>query len=165
MRYLICFLMTFCISTQLYADSVILMIGDGMGANHLKCAENDKPLYITSLPIKGWVQTHSANNKITDSAASATAYSCGQKTNNYFLGKLPNGENCETISEEAVKKDIAVGIYSNDESTGATPSAFYAHAFNRFDNKTFDGGLQVYYAFAYGPGHSNSCLWKARSII
>ena len=138
MRYLICFLMTFCISTQLYAGNVILMIGDGMGANHLKCAEKDKPLYITSLPVKGWVQTHSANNKITDSAASATAYSCGQKTNNSFLGKLPNGENCETISEEAVKKDIAVGIYSNDGSTGATPSAFYSHVLNRFNSREIE---------------------------
>ena len=30
-------------SKIMLADSVILMIGDGMGANHLKCASVDKP--------------------------------------------------------------------------------------------------------------------------
>ena len=120
------------------ADNVILMIGDGMGANHLKCAELDKPLYITSLPAKGWVHTRSASHAVTDSAASATAYSCGQKTTNYFLGKLPSGENCTTLAEEAVSKGIAVGIYSNDHPTGATPSAFYAHVNNRNDAKAIE---------------------------
>ena len=121
---------------SVFADNVILMIGDGMGANHLKCAQMDKPLYIPTLPTKGSVHTYSSNSKITDSAASATAYSCGQKTNNHFLGKLPTGDNCLTIAEEAAQNDIAVGIYSTDHSTGATPSAFYAHANNRNDKKT-----------------------------
>ena len=120
------------------ADSVILMIGDGMGSNHLKCAAFDKPLYLTSLPIRGDIHTRSADAVITDSAASATAYSCGQKTNNSFLGKLPDQKNCETIAEEAVRRNYAVGIYSNDKATGATPSAFYAHTISRNDDKTID---------------------------
>ena len=123
----------FLLSTSVLADNVILMIGDGMGANHLKCAAQDKPLYLTNLPMKGKVHTRSASAEITDSAASATAYSCGQKTNNRFLGKLPNGDNCLTIAEEAVQNNIAVGIYSTDHSTGATPSAFYAHTTYRKD--------------------------------
>jgi len=123
------------VSTVSLADNVILMIGDGMGVNHLKCAAQDKSLYLNSLPVKGKVHTYSADNKITDSAASATAYSCGQKTNNSFLGKLPNQEDCETIAEEAVRKGYLVGIYSNDKATGATPSAFYAHVTNRHDDE------------------------------
>ncbi|MBR6412362.1 MAG: alkaline phosphatase [Alphaproteobacteria bacterium] len=118
------------------ADNVILMIGDGMGPNHLKCAGIDKPLYIPTLPVKGWVITKSADSEITDSAASATAYSCGYKTNNKYLGKLPDGKNCLTIAEEAERKGFAVGIYSTDYSTGATPSAFYAHTQSRYDSKT-----------------------------
>jgi len=118
------------------ADNVILMIGDGMGANHLKCAAMDKPLYIPALPVKGLVTTKSADKEVTDSAASATAYACGQKTNNKFLGKLPNGNNCLTIAEEAVQKGLAVGIYSTDHKTGATPSAFYAHTTSRHDAET-----------------------------
>ena len=121
-----------------HADNVILMIGDGMGENHLKCAAMDKDIYITSLPVKGSVHTRSADSEITDSAASATAYSCGQKTNNSFLGKLPDQSDCLTIAEEAIQNGYAVGIYSNDSPTGATPSAFYAHALNRRDQKKIE---------------------------
>lgn len=124
--------------TLSHADNVILMIGDGMGKNHIQCAAQDKPLYLTSLPVTGSVKTASANNQITDSAASATAYSCGQKTNNYFLGKTPDQKDCLTIAEEAIQKGYAVGIYSTDHPTGATPSAFYAHTTNRNDKKTIE---------------------------
>ena len=117
-----------------YADNVILMIGDGMGENHLKCADKAKPVYILSLPVKGTVYTRSANAEITDSAASATAYSCGKKTNNYYLAKLPNAKDCLTIAEEAVQQNMPVGIYSTDYATGATPSAFYAHTKDRKNN-------------------------------
>ena len=113
------------------ADNVILMIVDGMGINHLKCAEQSKPIYILSLPSKGIVHTHSANSAITDSAASATAYSCGVKTNNHYLAKLPNNSDCLTIAEEAIQEGLSVGIYSTDHETGATPSAFYAHTSDR----------------------------------
>ena len=113
------------------ADSVILMIGDGMGANHIACAQKDMPLFMTTLPVKGWIKTRSANQDVTDSAAAATAYACGQKTNNKFIGKLPNGADCLAITEEAVESGKAVGIYSTDHDNGATPAAFYAHAKNR----------------------------------
>ena len=53
-----------------------------------------------------------------------------------MLGKAPDGLNCLTIAEKAVQKGYAVGIYSSDYSTSATPSAFYAHALNRNDNET-----------------------------
>ena len=113
------------------SDSVILMIGDGMGKNHVLCAAKDKDLYLLTLPVRGMVKTRSADSKVTDSAASATAYACGNKTNNHMLGKLPNNRDCLTIAEECVKKGLNVGIYSTDYSTGATPSAFYAHVFHR----------------------------------
>ena len=118
------------------ADSVILMIGDGMGANHIACAEKEMPLFMTTLPVKGWVKTRSANKEITDSAASATAYACGHKTNNGYVGKLPDKTDCLTIAEEAVQNGKAVGIYSTDHDNGATPAAFYAHANHRHDRKT-----------------------------
>ena len=131
------FAVLFCLgSVTARADSVILMIGDGMGPNHLKCAAMDKPLYLTTLPVQGSVHTSSANAKITDSAASATAYSCGYKTNNSFLGKLPDKSNCTTLAERAVREGYGVGIYSTDHATGATPSAFYAHTTSRHDKKT-----------------------------
>lgn len=120
------------------ADNVILMIGDGMGTNHLVCAQQTKPIFIPSLPVKGTIHTRSANSETTDSAASATAYACGTKTNNLSLGKLPNQENCVTLAEKAIQHGLSVGIYSTDHSTGATPSAFYAHTTNRHDKETIE---------------------------
>ena len=125
-------------SSFAHADNVILMIGDGMGENHIKCARNDKFLYIPTLPVRGNVQTHSANADVTDSAAAATAYACGMKTNNSMLGKAHDGQDCLTIAEKAVQKGYATGIYSTDHPTGATPSAFYAHAFNRHEKGTIE---------------------------
>lgn len=113
------------------ANNVILMMGDGMGSQHISCAGQKKPLYLTTLPVTGKIHTRSYNNPVTDSAASATAYACGQKTNNYFLGKLPNGTDCQTIAEKAIGKGLSVGIYSTDMPTGASPSAFYAHVTHR----------------------------------
>lgn len=111
------------------AGNVVLMISDGMGFNHLSCADNE--LFMQTLPIKGKVETKSYDNATTDSSAAATAYACGQKTNNGWLSVLPNDKNCLTIAEEAFQKGYFVGIVSNDIRTGATPSAFYAHTKNR----------------------------------
>lgn len=138
MKKLLALLTYLFLSINAQADNVILMIGDGMGDNHLKCAAQHRTIFTQTLPVKGWVQTHSANHKITDSAASATAYSCGYKTNNKTLGKLPNGRDCLTIAEKAIQKGISVGIYSTDHSTGATPSAFFAHTIDRHDKETIE---------------------------
>lgn len=138
MKKLLFLLACLTLTTFAYADNVILMIGDGMGANHLKCAGETKPIYIPTLPIKGWVHTRSADNEVTDSAASATAYSCGKKTNNSMLGRLPNGNDCLTLAEESIQKGLSVGIYSTDYSTGATPSAFYAHTNSRHEKEKIE---------------------------
>lgn len=117
------------IACSAYAENVILMIGDGMGFNHLKCAEDN--LFMETLPVSGSVITKSADQDITDSSAAATAYACGKKTNNGYLSVLPNGKACKTIAEEAQEKGYFIGIVSTDIPHGATPSAFYAHTKNR----------------------------------
>lgn len=115
------------------ANNVILMIGDGMGANQIMCTQKENDLFLNKLPRKGWVKTHSASHPVTDSAASATAYSCGIKTTNKYLAMNVDQKPCKTIAEQAVEKGYFVGIRSTDMSTGATPSAFYAHNPNRRD--------------------------------
>lgn len=123
------FVFTLFFAVQALASNVVLMIGDGMGFNHLKCANGD--LFMQTLPVKGKVETKSFDNATTDSSAAATAYACGKKTNNGWLSILPDGNKCLTIAEEAVQKGYFVGIVSTDIRTGATPSAFYAHTKNR----------------------------------
>ena len=130
MRFL-CFILCLMTSVSCFSGNVILMIADGMGDNHIRCAEKDRPLYLNHLPVHGMVKTRSASHEVTDSAASATAYSCGQKTTNGYLGKLPDAQVCKTIAEEAVEKGLPVGLYSTDHATGATPSAFFAHTRDR----------------------------------
>lgn len=138
MKKFLFFLISFLFPACAQAGNVILMIGDGMGFNHLKCAAEDRDLYIPTMPFEGSIRTYSANAEVTDSAASATAYSCGQKTNNDYLGKLPNGDDCQTIAEKAVKNGYAVGIYSTDKSTGATPAAFFAHVLHRDNTEVIE---------------------------
>ncbi len=125
-----------CFPFVVQADSVILMMGDGMGQNHLMCAEKDKDLFITKAPVRGEIRTRSASHEVTDSAASATAYACGLKTTNGFLGMTPDEKRCLSIAEEAVQQNLAVGIYSTDVETGASPSAFLAHVNSRYDKDT-----------------------------
>lgn len=133
MRFLV-FLICF-ISITAQANNVILMIGDGMGKNHLTCTEKSHPLFLKTLTPKGEIQTHSANKAITDSAASATAFACGIKTNNGFLGLSAAQKKCETLSETAVLKGYKTFIRTTDKITGATPAAFYAHQNSRHNTK------------------------------
>ena len=122
---------------QVQAKSVIFMIGDGMGYNHIDCVNEEVPLFMSTL-TPGYVKTYSADNDVTDSAASATAYACGIKTNNEYLGINPNGQSCETIAERAAAKDVKVYIITNDDEYGATPSAFYVHTDSRHNKEEID---------------------------
>ena len=47
---------------------------------------NGKTLHLEQFPMTGLMRTHSARELITDSAAGATAFSCGCKTNNAYIG-------------------------------------------------------------------------------
>ena len=134
-KLLIILLVIICFPFSAQADSVILMMGDGMGQNHLQCAQKDRELFMVTSPVQGVIQTRSASHEITDSAAAATAYSCGFKTINGFLGLIPDENRCLTIAEEAVDKKFPVGIYSTDVETGASPSAFIAHVKSRHDRE------------------------------
>ena len=67
--------------------SVILMIGDGMGYEHVKLARlvevgKNGQLNMDELPITADVTTLNVDGLITDSAAAATAIATGNKTNN-----------------------------------------------------------------------------------
>lgn len=128
-------------STFAQADNVILMIGDGMGKNHISCTGKGADLFLETLMPQGEIQTHSANNPITDSAAGATAYSCGLKTNNTFLGLTPDKKECKTLAEMSVENGFSTIIRTTDVLTGATPSAFYAHIDSRYKTKEITHAL------------------------
>ena len=113
--------------------NVILLIGDGMGPNDITlCAqygtENfDFGLVLDRLAHHGLCTTRSASHKVTDSAASGTALATGVKTTNGYVGMLRDGTVLKNLSEIAREQGKKVGIVTDDEITGATPSAFLVH--------------------------------------
>ena len=116
--------------------NVILLIGDGTGLAqissgqiHLKGTNNW--LRMQSLPVVGMVTTFASNNLITDSAAGATAYSCGMKTNNAMIAVLPDNSPCKTILEYAVEMGKSTGLISTSGITHATPASFASHVESR----------------------------------
>lgn len=114
--------------------NVIVMIPDGTGFASLHAARDLKgePLAIDG-KVYGSVQTRSANNSITDSAAAGTALACGVRTNNGMVGVTPSGQPIENMMEWAQARGMATGVVTTDKIVGATPSAFSAHALARGD--------------------------------
>ncbi len=117
--------------------NIILMIGDGMGLNQVYGAytASKGELNIFQFPVTGILLTYSEDNYITDSAAGATAFACGEKTNNGSVGVDKNGVPLKNIFEYAAEKNVATGIVVTCEYTHATPAAFFAHVKSRKSEK------------------------------
>lgn len=120
-------------------DNVIIMIGDGMGWNHLYATQNKYGVeldMLTKTEYHGFSKTRSASDFVTDSAAGATALSTGSRTQNGFVGvyMLDPYEVFATpasITEAAIKYGLSTGIVTSDTVTGATPGSFSAHERDR----------------------------------
>lgn len=115
--------------------NVILLISDGAGFSQLWAAAtaNRGQLNATSFKHVGFSRTASADDYNTDSAAGATAMATGKKTNNRHIGMDSLGHPLLNIVDNLAAKGIRSGIISNDQVTGATPSAFFAHQTERND--------------------------------
>lgn len=114
--------------------NVILMIGDGMGNNHIKAAEiySGNKLTIQSSDFNStYVSTYSKSDFVTDSAAAATALATGTKTINYYVSIDYKGNQLETLSEYAHKKGLKTGLVATQMINHATPAAFSSHNYNR----------------------------------
>ena len=112
--------------------NIIFMIGDGTGLAQITSGQYalvgpDGLLYMQTMPVTGIVKTHASKNLITDSAAGATAYSCGLKTYNGAIGVDPDEVPCKTILELAEEKGLSTGLVSTSSITHATPASFAAH--------------------------------------
>jgi len=109
--------------------NIILCIGDGMGLSQLYAtySANRGQLNIFQMLNMGFSVTYSADAYITDSAAGATAFASGQKTNDRAVGVDPEGKPLKSLADysaEAGKKTADIVVC---ELTDATPAAFYAH--------------------------------------
>ncbi|PWN30491.1 alkaline phosphatase-like protein [Jaminaea rosea] len=126
--------------------NVIIMISDGYGpASHTMARtfyrlthQNDSepiPEFGWGFPLDsalvGSHRSRSSSSLITDSAAGATAFSCGKKSYNGGIAVDSEGKSCQTVFEAAKAQGYLTGVVVTSRLTDATPACFYAHAASR----------------------------------
>ena len=91
--------------------NIVLMIADGFGpaAATLGRAAKGAPLALDSILV-GAVETSATDSRVTDSAASATAYACGIKTYRGAIAVDTTGAPCRTILEAAEARGMATRL-------------------------------------------------------
>lgn len=116
--------------------NIILFIADGMGISHLAATRlhyfgPDGKLHIERMPVTGFVNTHTIDDLITDSAASATALATGVKTKSKRISMDADDVSRMTILEAARDAGLWTGLVTSTELTDATPAAFASHVRTR----------------------------------
>ncbi len=114
--------------------NIILMIGDGMGLSQITAGMymNGNKLNLEQFPYVGLHKSYPKDKDlITDSAAGATAFSCGCKTYNAAIGVDVKALPCKTILEYAEQKGLATGLVATSTIVHATPASFIAHVEKR----------------------------------
>ena len=150
--FLSLFLLALAVMAEGKAKYVFYFIGDGMGVNQVNAAETYlgaldgrigiTPLCFPSFPFSAFVNTQSATNGVTDSAAAGTALATGNKTKNGALGVLKDLTTpVNSIAQWAHDAGAAVGITTSVTVDHATPAAFYAHVGKR--GETYQIGQQL----------------------
>lgn len=131
--------------------NLIFMVSDGMGPASLSMTRSFRQfrgkfptfsVWISTdisdgLPIDdtlvldqhfiGSSRTRSTSSLVTDSAAGATAFSCGLKSYNGAISMLPDHTPCGTVLEAAKKAGYMTGLVVTTDITDATPACFSAH--------------------------------------
>ena len=122
----------------LAAKNVILVIGDGMGFDHVKAGGlyangTAGSLSFENFPCRAEMTTTSLSG-VTDSAAAATAMATGTKVTNGVLSLAERGDGHElrTILEYARDQGRSTGLVTTTTMTDATPAAFGAHVLDRY---------------------------------
>jgi alkaline phosphatase len=126
------------------ARNVILFLGDGMGDSEITIARNygvgaNGRLAMDTLPLTGEYTTYAVKkgtadqpDYVTDSAASGTGWSTGQKTYNGAISVDPvTGEPMRTILEAATDAGYKTGNITTAELTDATPAVLDSHISER----------------------------------
>ncbi|TKA64239.1 hypothetical protein B0A49_10947 [Cryomyces minteri] len=120
--------------------NLIFMVSDGMGPTSLSLTRSFRQ-HEHGLPwedklvldghLIGQSRTRSTSSLVTDSAAGATAFSCGMKSYNGAISVLPDHSPCGTVLEAAKKAGYMTGLVVTTRITDATPACFAAHVNRR----------------------------------
>lgn len=116
--------------------NLVFMVSDGMGPASLSLTRSWRQ-YVDDLPyddrlvidgqLIGQSRTRSNNSLVTDSAAGATAFSCGQKSYNGAISVLPDLSPCGSVMEAAKRAGYTTGLVVTTRITDATPACFASH--------------------------------------
>ena len=109
--------------------NIILLIGDGMGLTQISAGTYayGNTSHFERMDVVGLHKSYASDNLITDSAAGATAFACGQKTYNGAIAVDQDTMPIGTILEEAETRGLSTGLVSTSSITHATPASFIAH--------------------------------------
>ncbi|MCC7147385.1 MAG: alkaline phosphatase [Phycisphaeraceae bacterium] len=135
--------------------NVIILIGDGMGFEHVKAASiyasgAEGTLSFEQLPYQGQVITNTVSGGTTDSAAAATAMATGHKVIAAAISTaqpppagsgLKWGDPMTTMLEILMAQGKSSGLVSTAQITDATPAAFGAHAMTRSQRAIIANGF------------------------
>ncbi|XP_071402427.1 alkaline phosphatase, tissue-nonspecific isozyme [Centroberyx affinis] len=134
------------------AKNILFFLGDGMGITTYTAARilkgqlqnqtgEETVMTMDTFPHVGLAKTYSVDFQIPDSAATATAYLCGVKTNLNTVGvnaaarngvcKTQKGNEVTSILKWAKDAGKSVGIVTTTRVQHATPAASYAHSASR----------------------------------
>ncbi|XP_033763503.1 alkaline phosphatase-like [Pecten maximus] len=142
------------------AQNVILFVGDGMGGTTVTgtrilrgqtqgATGEETVLEFEKFPNVGFSKTYSQDRQTTDSAATATALLCGEKSNYRLIGLSDLARDGQCASQHGNELQCAfewfradgrsVGMVSTARITHATPAAAYAKSVSR--NWEVDGDM------------------------
>ncbi|XP_042270377.1 alkaline phosphatase, tissue-nonspecific isozyme [Thunnus maccoyii] len=134
------------------AKNILFFLGDGMGITTYTAARilkgqlqnktgEETVMTMDTFPNVGLAKTYSVDFQIPDSAATATAYLCGVKTNLNTVGvsaaarngacKTQKGNEVTSILKWAKDAGKSVGIVTTTRVQHATPATTYAHSASR----------------------------------
>ncbi|XP_067307996.1 alkaline phosphatase, tissue-nonspecific isozyme [Pseudorasbora parva] len=134
------------------AKNIVLFLGDGMGVTTITAARilkgqlqkrsgEETVMNMDTFPNVGLAKVYTVDFQIPDSAATATAYLCGVKTNLNTLGvsaaarngvcRSQKGNEVTSILKWAKDAGKSVGIVTTTRVQHATPAASYAHSASR----------------------------------
>jgi alkaline phosphatase len=134
-----------CAGENRKAKNIIVMVPDGMGISNVTAARIFKngpdggPLALETLSEIGYQRTQAKDSTVTDSAAAASAWACGEKFNNNEVcchdndrnGICDDGGLPETILEMAKRKGKGTGLVATSTITHATPAVWASHVHHR----------------------------------
>ncbi|MCF1427314.1 MAG: alkaline phosphatase [Shewanella sp.] len=133
--------------------NLIIMVGDGMGPAYTSAyrlymddpATEEVEETVFNRLLIGSASTFPARESgyVTDSAAAATALSCGIKTYNGAIAVDSQKQSVPTLLERAKQAGLSTGVAVTSQVNHATPAAFLSHNESR---QNYDELAQSYLA-------------------